>query len=126
MRCVIIADPQKDKSKFEFDYYEKRYVRLAADAMGDRGVNMEVRKGFASIDGSAAPAPFDCAYESEDRTGPADLAHSFQPCPYGRRRISMRWPPKGLGRGCVRRADYTNRQHQRHCRRDWRKEPRAR
>ena len=54
MFCISIAYPNKDGCTFDFDYYTKKHIPMAASFLGANAVRAEVRKGVSSPDGSAA------------------------------------------------------------------------
>ncbi len=51
MFCVTVIYSQKDGGTFNFDYYTKKHVPLVCRLVDV--VKVEVRKGAASLDGSA-------------------------------------------------------------------------
>lgn len=55
MHCVTILYPAKEGGTFDFDYYTEKHVPLVAGHIGANAVKAEVRKGVASVDGSAPP-----------------------------------------------------------------------
>ena len=54
MFCISIAYPKKDGGTFDFDYYVKNHTPMVTRHMGANFVKAEIRKGVASLDGSAA------------------------------------------------------------------------
>ncbi len=53
MFCVSVLYPKKDGGTFDFDYYTTRHVPMVSKYVGANAVRAEVRKGVASLDGSA-------------------------------------------------------------------------
>ena len=52
---VTVIYPQKDGSKFDFDYYMQKHIPMVERLMGK---SIEVRRGISSAAG--APAPYVC------------------------------------------------------------------
>ncbi|BCG26901.1 hypothetical protein TUM18999_50920 [Pseudomonas tohonis] len=55
MYCLFVAYPNNEGGTFDFDYYLKTHIPMVSEMLGDNLVRVEVRKGLASGDGSAAP-----------------------------------------------------------------------
>jgi uncharacterized protein (TIGR02118 family) len=49
---VTVIYPNKEGSKFDFDYYTQKHIPWVAGLMGK---SIEVRRGISAPDGSAAP-----------------------------------------------------------------------
>ena len=54
MFCISIAYPKKDGGTFDFGYYAKKHMPMVARFLGANCSKVEIRKGLASPDGSAA------------------------------------------------------------------------
>jgi uncharacterized protein (TIGR02118 family) len=54
MYCLSIAYPKKDGGTFDFDYYADKHIPMVTRFLDVNAVRVEVRKGMASPDGSAA------------------------------------------------------------------------
>jgi uncharacterized protein (TIGR02118 family) len=51
-QCVTVVYPNKDGSKFDFDYYMQKHIPWVASLVGRK---IEVRRGISAAAGSVAP-----------------------------------------------------------------------
>lgn len=55
MYCLFVAYPNNEGGTFDFTYYLEKHIPLVRELLGENLVKVEVQKGLASGDGSAAP-----------------------------------------------------------------------